>query len=29
MVLAFDHFVQAGGVMAEFVTNSRLMKHFK
>merc|ERR1719186_1793074 len=29
MVLACDHFMQAGGEMAEFVTNSRLMKHFR
>jgi len=29
MVLACDHFIQAGGEMAEFVTNSRLMKHFR
>jgi len=29
MVLACDHFLQAGGEMAEFASNSRLMKHFR
>ena len=29
MVLACDHFLQAGGEMAEFVTSSRLMKNFR
>ena len=29
MVLACDHFLQAGGEMAEFVTHSRLMKNFR
>ena len=29
MVLACDHFSQAGGEMAEFVNNSRLMKNFR
>ena len=29
MVLACDHFIQAGGEMAEFASNSRLMKHFR
>jgi len=29
MVLACDHFLQAGGEMADFASNSRLMKHFR
>ena len=29
MVLACDHFLSSGGELAEFVTNSRLMKHFR
>ena len=29
MVLACDHFLQAGGELAEFVAQSRLMKHFR
>jgi Trpc4-associated protein len=29
MVLACDHFILAGGHMAEFAANSRLMKHFR
>ena len=29
MVLACDHFLQAGGEMAEYASNSRLMKHFR
>jgi len=29
MVLACDHFIQAGGEMSEFALNSRLMKHFR